>query len=179
MSKSVAMLATIFVAAIGFVPDRPFAQTTADPGSLGPVDYAFIGQTFLGNQYQIDSGSLVSAHSSNEKIKAYAGLMTSTHTDVEKKLVGILQTLKVTQPPTSLLQGSYMSMIATLHDDSGKALNHEYARQQLGYQNSNIALYNWEIANSQNAELKAFATTVLPEIRNHLQLVTTLIANGE
>ena len=179
MSKSTALLVTIFVAAIGLVPERTFAQTAADPGSLGPVDYAFIGQTFLGNQYQIDSGTLVGARSSVEKVKAYATLMTSTHTDVEKKLVGILQAQKVTQPPTSLLQGSYASMIATLRDDSGKALDHEYARQQLGYQNSNIALYTWEIANGQNAELKAFATTVLPEVRNHLQLVTTLIANGE
>ena len=179
MTKSVAMLVTIFIAAFGILPERSFAQTAADPGSLGPVDYAFIGQTFLGNQYQIDSGNLVSAHSSDERVKAYATLMTSSHTDVEKKLVGILRAQQVIQPPTSLLQGSYVSMIATLRDDSGKGLDHEYARQQLGYQNSNIELYTWEIANGQNAELKAFATTVLPEIHKHLLLVTTLIDNGE
>ncbi len=179
MSKSGVLTVAFLAAAVLFAPGRSFSQISADPGSLGPVDYAFIGQTFLGNQYQIDSGSRVAGHSSNDKVKTYAALMTSSHTDVEKKLVGILRTLKVTQPPTSLLQGSYASMIATLRDDSGTALDHEYARQQLGYQNSNIELYVWEIANGQNAELKAFAQTVLPEIHNHLQLVTTLIGAGE
>ncbi len=179
MPKPAAFSIVSLVAVVLCAAGSSYAQTPANPGLLGPVDYAFIGQTFLGNQYQIDSGSLVGAHSSNDKVKAYAATMTSTHTEVEKKLVSLLQGQNVTQPPTSLLQGSYASMIATLNDNNGRAMDHEYARQQLGYQNSNIALYTWEIANGQNAELKAFATAVLPEIHAHLDLITNLIAAGE
>lgn len=150
------------------------ASQPARPGALGPVDYAFIGQTSLGNPYQVESGKLGVAHAGSLKVVAYAKLMIPSHVEVQQKLQAILARKEVVAPPTSLLAHSYDAMLAVLRDEKGPAFDREYVRQQMNYQTGNDALYRWEIANGKDPDLLAFAKTVLPKIDDHFDKVKAL-----
>ena len=150
------------------------ATDTAQPGALSPVDYAFVGQTYLGNQFQVESGKLAVAHASNPDVKRYGQEMIPSHEEVEQKLTLILTQKGVTQPPTSLLKSSYDAMLGTLHDDDTARFDRDYVRQQVGYQTGNDALYRWELANGTDPDLKAFAMQVLVKIDQHFEQAKAL-----
>ena len=163
--------AVIFVALAG-------AANAASSQSvqLAPVDYAFIAQTNLGNQFQIDTGKLGETHAASAAVRDYATLMDSSHVQVENNLMALLQKMKLEAPPASLVSGAYKGLVGMLGGEQGAAFDRDYVRSQLDYQHANDALYRWEIQNGSNLALKAYARETLPKIDDHLHRVEALLA---
>ena len=155
------------------------AATSKCPTGLSPVDYAFIGSTYLGNKYQVDTGKLGETHAADPSVKKYAELMDTSHVQVEDKLVELLKKKGLTQPTLTLIQGSYATIVRLLSKEQGQSFDRDYVQSQLDYQTANDALYRWEIANGSDQDLKAFATTVLVKIDEHKDQVEKLSAAGK
>jgi putative membrane protein len=146
------------------------AQTpaTGTPGAaLGPTDTYFVSQTSLGTPFQVDSGRLAESKGTTGAIRSYAKLMVSSHITVNDALIGILKN-KAPAPPPTLLKAAYSTTVSTLQDESGRTLDADYVRGQVNYQKANAALYEYEIANGTDPDLKAFARETLPKIQDHL-----------
>jgi putative membrane protein len=152
------------------ITSAPAAQTPAARAagpSLGPADTYFVTQTSLGTPFQVDSGRLAETKGTTQAIRSYAKLMESSHITVNNALLGILKN-KAPVPPPTLLQAAYATMVSTLQHESGQTLDADYVRGQVNYQRANTALYQYEIANGTDPDLKAFAQETLPKIQNHL-----------
>ncbi|MGA2564868.1 MAG: DUF4142 domain-containing protein [Steroidobacteraceae bacterium] len=93
--------------------------------------------------------------------------MVSSHITVNNALLGILKN-KAPVPPPTLLKAAYSTMVSTLQHEAGKRLDDDYVRGQVNYQKANAALYQYEIANGSDPDLKAFAAETLPKIQDHL-----------
>ncbi len=158
------------------------AQTAAPmeaPASLNAVDFNFVGQANLGAPFQVDSGRLAETKGSNAAIRDYAHLMVSSHIPVVDVLNVILRRKNIT-PSNTLLQGAYNAMISTLKADQGAAFDRDYVNGQVEYQKGNAALFQQEIQNGSDPELKQFARQTLPKIEDHLQRILKLAgAPGE
>jgi len=163
--------AAIFVALAGAV-----CAGTYDSVQLAPVDYAFIAQTNLGNQFQIDTGKLGETHARSAAVRDYAKLMDSSHVQVENNLMALLQKMNLGPPPASLMSGAYKGLVGILVGEQGAAFDRDYVRSQLDYQHANDALYRWEIQNGSNLALKAYARETLPKIDDHMHRVEALLA---
>jgi putative membrane protein len=59
-------------------------------------------------------------------------------------------------------------MISTLQQETGQTFDADYVRGQVNYQKANAMLYQYEIANGSDPDLKAFAQQTLPKIQDHL-----------
>jgi putative membrane protein len=151
------------------VPSAPAAGTPASaPGApLGPADTYFVTQTSLGTPFQVDSGRVAETKGTTQAIRSYADLMVSSHITVNNALLAILKN-KASVPPPTLLKAAYATMVSTLQHESGQALDTDYVRGQVNYQRGNTALYQYEIANGTDPDLKAFAQETLPKIQDHL-----------
>ena len=148
----------------------PAAQTSAASASglpLGPVDTYFVTQTSLGTPFQVDSGRLAEARGTTQAIRSYAELMVSSHVTVNNALLAILNN-KPPVPPPTLLKAAYATMVSSLQHERGETLDADYVRGQVNYQRGNTALYEYEIANGTDPDLKAFAQETLPKIQDHL-----------
>jgi putative membrane protein len=168
---------TSVTAAVMFVALSGAASAgTAESVRLTPVDYAFIGQTNLGNHFQIDTGKLGETHARSAAVRDYAQLMDTSHVQVENNLLTLLQKMHVEPPQASLLSGAYKGLVNVLVGEQGEAFDREYVRSQLDYQHANDALYRWEIQNGSNPELKAYARETLPKIDDHMHRVEALLA---
>ena len=141
--------------------------TSTSGGVLGPADTYFVTQTSLGTPFQVDSGRLAESKGTTRAIRSYAMLMVSSHITVNNALLGILKN-KTPAPPPTLLKAAYATMVSTLQHESGRTLDADYVRGQVNYQNGNVALYEYEIANGTDPDLKAFAQETLPKIQDHL-----------
>lgn len=154
------------------------AQTTAPPevpANLNAIDFNFVGQANLGAPFQIDSGRLAEAKATNAAIRGYAHLMVTTHIPVVNALNVILKQKKIT-PSSTLLHGAYDAMIFTLNADRGVAFDRNYVNGQVEYQKGNAALFEQEIQNGSDPELKEFARQTLPKIVDHLERAEKLAA---
>jgi len=152
------------------VPGSLVAQTSAasaPAASLGPADTYFVTQTSLGTPFQVDSGRLAEAKGTTQAIRSYAKLMVSSHITVNNALLAILKN-KAPVPPPTLLKAAYATMVSTLQHETGGPLDADYVRGQVNYQRGNTDLYEYEIANGTDPDLKAFAQETLPKIQDHL-----------
>jgi putative membrane protein len=161
----------ISVALLSLTPRTLPAQTpaaSATGAALGAADTYFVTQTTLGTPFQVDSGRIAQSKGTTQAIRSYAQLMVSSHITVNNILLGILNT-KAPQPPPTLLKAAYATMISTLEHESGRNLDTDYITGQVNYQKGNTALYQYEISNGTDPDLKAFAQQTLPKIQDHLE----------
>lgn len=163
-----------------FSISAPAEQTAASvPGALlGPADTYFVTQTSLGTPFQVDSGRIAETKGTTQAIRSYAELMVSSHIAVNNALLGILKN-KAPVPPPTLLKAAYSTMVSTLGHESGETLDLDYVRGQVNYQKGNTTLYQYEIANGTDPDLKAFARETLPKIQDHLARALKLQSGAE
>jgi putative membrane protein len=156
------------------------AQTAAPPevpATLNAIDFNFVGQANLGAPFQVDSGRLAETKATSAAIRNYAHLMVTTHIPVVDALNVVLKQKNIT-PSSTLLHGAYDAMIFTLKADRGAAFDRNYLDGQVEYQKGNAALFEQEIQNGADPELKEFARQTLPKIVDHLQRAERLAADG-
>jgi putative membrane protein len=60
-------------------------------------------------------------------------------------------------------------MVASLKAEDGAALDRDYVEGQVEYQKGNAALFQYEIENGSDPDLKQFARATLPKIEDHLE----------
>jgi putative membrane protein len=144
------------------------AAPTEAPAMLNAVDFNFVGQANLGAPFQVDSGRIAETKSTSAAIRSYAHLMVTSHIPVVEALSAILQRKNVT-PSNTLLHGAYDAMLFTLNADHGTAFDQNYVNGQVEYQKGNAALFQQEIQNGSDPDLKQFARETLPKIEDHLQ----------
>jgi putative membrane protein len=161
---------------LGTGVDVAIAQNAGTPvaasstsSKLSPVDYNFVAQANLGAPFQVDSGRLAEEKAATAAIRDYAHLMVVTHIPVIDALNAILQRKGITAPPNTLLHGAYDTMIASLKVEPAAALDQDYVNGQVEYQRGNSALFQDEIQNGTDLDLKEFARQTLPKIQDHLQ----------
>jgi putative membrane protein len=153
-------------------------QTTAPPeapAALNAVDFNFVGQANLGAPFQVDSGRLAEAKGTSAGVRGYAHLMVTSHIPVVDALNVILKHKNIT-PSDTLLHGAYDAMISTLKADRGAAFDRDYLNGQVEYQKGNAALFEQEIQNGTDPDLRGFASQTLPKIVDHLQRAEKLAA---
>jgi putative membrane protein len=155
------------VAGVGIANGQTAAPTEA-PGMLNAVDFNFVGQANLGAPFQVDSGRIAEAKSTSAGIRSYAHLMVTSHIPVVDALNVILRRKDIT-PSAPLLHGAYDAMLFTLSADHGAAFDRNYVNGQVEYQKANAALFQQEIQNGGDPDLRQFARETLPKIEDHLQ----------
>ena len=156
------------------------AQTTAPPeapATLNAIDFNFVGQANLGAPFQIDSGRLAETKATSAAIRGYAHLMVTTHIPVVDALNVILRKKNIT-PSNTLLHGAYDAMIFTLEADHRTAFDRNYVNGQVEYQKGNAALFEQEIQNGADPDLKELARQTLPKIVDHLHRAEKLAADA-
>jgi putative membrane protein len=155
------------VAGVGIANAQTAAPTEA-PGMLNAVDFNFVGQANLGAPFQVDSGRIAETKSTSAGIRSYAHLMVTSHIPVVDALNVILRRKNIT-PSNTLLHGAYDAMLFTLSADHGTAFDRNYVNGQVEYQKGNAALFQQEIQNGSDPDLRQFARETLPKIEDHLQ----------
>jgi putative membrane protein len=177
-TRRLAPLGLVFAllsAAAGFGMANAQPAASEKPGPLSAVDFNFVGQANLGAPFQVDSGRIAEAKGTTPAIRNYANLMVSSHIPVAEALNAILRRKNIT-PSNTLLHCAYDAMLFTLKADHGAAFDRNYVDGQVEYQKGNAALFQQEIQNGNDPDLRQFARETLPKIEDHLQRALKLAA---
>lgn len=138
-----------------------------------PNDAQIAAIVVAANTVDIDAGKLAEAKTRNKDVRAFAKMMVSDHSNVNKQAVALVKKLHVTPEENdtskSLTQGG-VSNRDKLKGMSGAAFDKAYVDNEVSYHQTVLdALDKTLIPGASNAELKALLTKVRPNIAAHLE----------
>ena len=169
------MKCSIIVAAFLLLPFSASGQSITDAEIAAIVVTA--------NQVDIDAGRLAVARSSDDKVKAFAQLMITDHSGVNKAATALVTRLKVTPQPNSTskaLQAGGDKNLAHLKTLKGAAFDRAYINHEYAYHQQVIdALDKTLIPGATNAELKALLIKVRPAFVAHRDHAKSLQSTSE
>ena len=150
-----------------------FAIATVSAAAAGPTDAQIAAIVVTANQVDIDAGKLAKQTSQSKDVQAFAQLMITDHSGVNKAASDLVTKLHVTpgSNPTSesLRQGGEQNL-ASLRKLKGREFDRAYVDHEVAYHQAVLdAVDQTLIPNAQNAELKALLVKVRPAFVAHLE----------
>ena len=141
--------------------------------AAGPTDPQIAAIVVTANQVDIDAGKLAVSKAHSKDVKAFAQLMITDHSGVNKSATELVQKLHVTpesNPTSQSLQKGGDDNLAALKKLSGSAFDRAYVDHEVVYHQAVIdAVDTTLIPSAQNAELKALLVKVRPAFVAHLE----------
>jgi len=137
-----------------------------------PTDAQIASIVVTANQVDIDAGKLAAGTSKNADVKAFANMMVTDHTGVNKQAVALVTKLKVTpedNPTSKSLKDGGDKNLANLKTLKGAAFDSAYIDHEVAYHQQVLdAVDKVLIPNAKNAELKDLLVKVRPAFVAHL-----------
>ena len=147
--------------------------TFASVSAQGVNDAQIASIVVTANQVDIDAGKLAESRATNDEVKAFARLMVTDHSAVNKSATDLAGKLKVTpqnNPTSESLKSGGDKNLARLRTLTGTAFDKAYVDQEIAYHQQVIdALDKTLIPGAANAELKALLVKVRPAFVAHLE----------
>ena len=147
---------------------------TVATASAQKIDDAQIASIVVtANQVDVDAGRLAAARATREDVRAFAQLMVTDHTGVNKSAADLAAKLKVTpqdNPTSQALKTEGEKNLARLKALQGAAFDRAYVDHEVAYHQQVLdAIDRTLIPGAANAELKALLVKVRPAFVAHLE----------
>jgi putative membrane protein len=134
-----------------------FAATNADD---------FVEDASAKGVAEIEAGKLAQEKGTSADVKAFAAMMIKDHTVANEKLKTLAGQKNLEVSTDAQLMDKAKSMILELR--SAKSFDQAYANNQVKAHEATIEIFQDEVKNGDDADLKAFATQTLPKLKAHL-----------
>ena len=150
-----------------------FSLFVADPSAQKIDDAQIAAIVVTANQVDVDAGKLAATRATREDVRAFAQLMVSDHTGVNKSAADLAAKLMVTpkdNPTSQALKAGGEKNLARLKTLQGAAFDKAYIDHEVVYHQQVLdALDKTLIPGASNAELKALLVKVRPAFVAHLE----------
>jgi putative membrane protein len=153
---------------------------SAKPGSLAGMakyDGGFVRDAAQANMAEVALGNLAQKKAASASVKAFGRKMVTDHTksyDELAKIAGGKGAVVLAQPNAA--QERTAAKLAKL---SGVAFDRAFAKVMVADHKKAVSLFNNEASNGRDADIKAFASSTLPTLEDHLKMAQQLAANPQ
>lgn len=160
-TTTIAFASALFLAAGGAA-----AQDAA------PTDAQIASIVVTANKVDIDAGKLAKSKAADKEVKAFALMMITDHTGVNKSATALVKKLKVKpedNPTSASLKSGGEENVSKLKGLRGASFDSAYIDHEVEYHQAVIdAMDQTLIPNAKNDELKALLVKVRPAFVAHL-----------
>lgn len=154
---------------------------SAEPGSTAAAhssskvsrrDREFMSVATRGNLAEIAAGHLAQKKSDNEQVKSFGERMVSDHSAANDQLTALAQKLDVKLPQKPSRRDE--NRMKKLEGMSGTKFETAYAHDMIRDHRADIKAFEREAEHGTNPEVKQFAQSTLPTLKEHLSLAERL-----
>jgi len=160
------MKALIIGAACALLPLSAFAA------QLSAQDRNFIEHAASGGTTEVQEAQVAQGKAQSPQVKQFAQRLIDDHTKNNQQLMTLAQQLGVTVPTTPT--ATDQQEMSKLQSQSGKSFDHAYVQHEVTDHQHDITMFQQEIQNGSDPQVKAFAQQTLPILREHLRLAQQL-----
>lgn len=151
--------------AVSLAAHGAFAATSADD---------FVEDASAKGVAEMQAGKLAEEKGTAADVKSFAAMMVSDHTAANDKLRAIAEQKKLKVSTDAQMMDKAKAMVLDLR--TAKSFDQAYANNQVKAHEATIEIFEDEIKNGDDADLKAFATQTLPTLKAHLEQAKVLAA---
>ena len=148
-------------------------QTTTESTSTSGDHAAksFIKQAFQDNQMEIDLANVGISKAQNAELKSFCEQIQKDHTQANQQLQPLAQKYGVNEQPSRFGERSVTKFEK---ETSGPEFDKKFATEMLKGHQKDIAKFERAANKLQEADVKQYAETMLPKLREHLQHAETV-----
>jgi len=146
-------------------------STSATIESATRRDANFIKEAAKGGQMEVKLGQLAADHSQNAEVKRFGERLVKDHSAANEELTKIAQAKGVDLTKEADRAGTAAAKeVDKLSNKSGADFDKAYIKYMVSDHKKDIAKFEKEAAQSNDADVRAFAQKTLPTLREHLQM---------
>ena len=145
---------------------------TTNPTTQHVDDKKFVKDAAEGGLAEVELGKLALQKSSNDDVKQFAQKMVDDHSKANDQLKQVAEQDKIDVP--TALDSKHQSKIDKLSKLSGDQFDKAYIKDQLKDHETDVTAFKAEADNGNDPNIKSFASTTLPMLQQHLDLVKNL-----
>jgi len=153
-------------------PTQSNSADASGGSQLSRSDRTFVRKAAEGNAAEVALGRLAEQTSEDPKVKAFGERIVRDHTQANEQLASVAQTLNMTLPTSpSKADQKEMDKLSKL---SGTAFDKAFAHDMVKDHRMDIRAFEHEAKDGRDSQVKQFAQTTLPTLREHLALAEQL-----
>ena len=142
-------------------------------GSANTVDRSnldeagkFMVEAASGGQMEVELGNLAKEKATNQSVKDFGAMMVTDHSKANDELKSLAATKNVTLPMSP--EGEHQEHINDLKNKTGSEFDKDYIDMMVKDHKEDVDKFEDMAKNSDNADVKAFASKTLPVLKKHL-----------
>ncbi|MCG5243096.1 DUF4142 domain-containing protein [Azospirillum doebereinerae] len=149
------------------------SQAAPGQGQLSAQDRGFVEKAAISDQFEIQAGKLATEKGQKAEVKTLGRSMVTDHGKTAETMKSLAKTKSVALP--TALDAEHKQKLDRLSGLSGAAFDSAYVQGQLDAHRTAVALFDTQIKEGQDNDLKQFAQKTLPTLQEHLHHVQTLL----
>lgn len=135
----------------------------------------FVQDAALGGMAEVELGKLATQKASSDAVKQFGQKMVDDHTKANDQLKEVASKQNIGIPDS--LDSKHQSRIDKMSKLSGPDFDKAYVKDQLKDHKKDVSEFKNEAENGSNPNIKQFASTTLPVLQEHLNMVQDLNKN--
>lgn len=159
---------------LGTLAVAPVAYATTALAVDALPDARFVGFAQAVNEFEVASGQLALARSSNENVRGYATRAIAEHTEAAEELRKSRQEAGVSYAPDGRMGPNTANLLARLNALQGPEFDTAFANAQLTVQSEAVDQYGAFSQNGTSAPLRRYAQRALPKSKMFLEYAQRL-----
>jgi len=153
---------------------QPSSSSAATPNSStsANADQKFVEDAAKGNRAEVELGKMVASKATNPAVKQFAQMMVKDHTDALNQLQKLAQSKNITLPDG--LPSDAQDLQQKLSSEQGKQFDKDYMSGMVEDHQKDVQEFQDASENLKDPDLKQWAGTILPKLKQHLQKAQTV-----
>ena len=132
-------------------------------------DHKFAMEAAMGGMMEVELGRLAAQKGASDEVRQFGQRMVDDHTKANEELMRVVSSKGMTPP--AALDAKHQMEVQKLSALSGEKFDKEYVKMMVKDHKKDVAAFEKEANGGTDAELKAFASSTLPTLREHLQMI--------
>jgi putative membrane protein len=137
--------------------------------AMSAQDQLFMTRAAEGNLAEITLGQMAQSKTRNAGVKNVAQTIIAGHSQAQTELMGLMRRKGMAMTP--MLSATHMAVSDALRKQKRDGFDRMYMAGQVDDHENTIALFQTEVMNGQDPDLKAYATKYLPDIVGHTLMI--------
>jgi putative membrane protein len=142
--------------------------------SPAPRTQEFVNKVAVSDMFEIQSSRLALTEKPDKDTKPFAQRMVKDHQKTTAELKKLVDSGKVQAKLPTALDSDYQNMLDELKAKTGKEFDQSYDQIQVKAHQDAVALFEAYAKDGDNADLKKWAASTLPHLKQHLAMAQKL-----
>lgn len=136
------------------------------------VDAEFVKKAASDGMFEVEMGKVAKEKGVSGDVRKFAQRMIDDHTKANKELAELAKTVGLSIP--NKLTTKHQEHLDKFKKDTSKTFDVEYVKHMVKSHEDAVAMFDRATREAKHAELKEFATKILPTLKEHLETIKTI-----